>query len=135
MTDALDPEAAHEALQALGLAPGARLLALDDLILSLVPREGGLQPKDIPVEQVLAKVRMMRDKLRVLEQRINSADGVSDVERAQLQGHITAVYASFAGLVSFFSSESLPVVEVTAPAVAKAPTTTAATTSARCSRD
>lgn len=124
MTDAIDPEAAHEALQALGLAPGARLLALDDLILSLVPREGGLQPKDIPVEQVLAKVRMMRDKLRVLEQRINSADGVTDVERAQLQGHITAVYGAFAGLVSFFSNESLPVVEV----LAAPPTPPAATT-------
>jgi hypothetical protein len=123
----LDAEAAHEALQALGLAPGARLLSPTDLVLSLVPREDGLQPKDVPVEQLLAKIKMMRDRLRVAEQRINAADDISDIDRAHLQGHITAVYASFAGLVAFFSKESLPQAEATAPTTT-APTTTAPTT-------
>ncbi len=120
-----DPEAAEEALQALGLAPGARLLSTADLFLSLVPREEGLQAKDIPVEQVLAKVTMMRDKLRVLEQRVNAADGIADVDRAALQAHITAVYAAFAGLVAFFSAESLPVTTSTStPPTPPAPTST-----------
>lgn len=120
----LDAEAAHEALQALGLAADARLLSPDGLILSLVPREDGLQPKDIPVEQLLSKVTMMRDKLRVLEQRINAAESINDVDRAALQGKITAVYAAFAGLISFFSKESLPVVESLLPATQTPPTTT-----------
>jgi len=105
MTDVLDPEAAHEALQALGLAPGARLLALDDLILSLVPREGGLQPKDIAVEQVLAKVRMMRDKLRVLEQKVNGSELAAD-EKVQLQQYITACYGSLTTFNVLFANKS-----------------------------
>ena len=104
----IDPKAARTALQALGVAPGARLLPADDLVLTLLPRQDGLQPKDIDVDQLLHKVTMMRDKLRVLEQRLNAADGPSTTERATLQAHVTAVAASFVGLVSFFSVEALP---------------------------
>ncbi len=125
----LDADAAHEALQALGLAADARLLSPDGLVLSLIPREDGLQPKEIPVEQILSKITMMRDKLRVLEQRINAAETINDVERASLQGKITAVYAAFAGLIAFFSKESLPVVELLTPP-ATTPATGPATTTA-----
>lgn len=123
----LSAKAAREALRALGLTPGAHLLPVEQLVLTLVPREDGLQPKEVPVEALLGKITMMRDKLRVLEQRINAADGISVVDRAALQAHITAVYASFAGLVSFFSTEALPVVEQPASATT---TTTNSTTSA-----
>ncbi len=124
---ALSAKAAREALRALGLTPGAHLLPVEQLVLTLVPREDGLQPKEIPVEALLGKITMMRDKLRVLEQRVNAADGISVVDRAALQAHITAVYASFAGLVSFFSEEALPVVEQTNSATTTAtnPTTQA----------
>ena len=125
-----DPKAARTALQALGISPGARLLPSDDLTLTLLPREDGLAPKEIPVDQLLHKITMMRDKLRVLEQRVNSADGLSTAERAALQSHITAVSSSFVGLVSFFSAEALPLVESTGvvPATTTATTTAATTT-------
>ncbi len=125
MTDA-DPKAARTALQALGISPGAHLLATEDLMLTLLPREDGLQPKDIPVEQLLHKITMMRDKLRVLEQRVNAAEGPSTTERATLQAHITAVAASFVGLTSFFSTEALPVVEGGTTSASPAPPTTPA---------
>lgn len=128
----LSAKAAREALRALGLTPGAHLLPLEQLVLTLVPREDGLQPKEIPVEALLGKITMMRDKLRVLEQRVNAADGISVADRAALQAHITAVYASFAGLVSFFSEEALPVVE-TSTAPTMAPTTSASTAAASTS--
>ena len=124
-----DPKAARTALQALGISPGARLLPTDDLLLTLLPREDGLQPKDIPVDQLLHKITMLRDKLRVLEQRVNSADGMSTSERAALQSHITAVSASFVGLVSFFSVEALPlVVSTVEPVVSTVPATAATAT-------
>lgn len=126
MADA-DPKAARTALQALGISPGARLLSTTDLTLTLLPREDGLAPKDIPVDQLLHKVTMMRDKLRVLEQRVNAADDVPTAERASLQAHITAVQASFVSLVAFFSAEALPVVESTGlPATTPTTTTTPA---------
>ena len=128
MVDA-DPKAARSALQALGLSPGAHLLPTDDLTLTLLPREDGLAPKDIPVDQLLHKITMMRDKLRVLEQRVNSAE-LSTTEKAALQAHITAVSSTFVGLVSFFSAEALPVVESSATTTT---TTTAASAAAAAS--
>ena len=127
MSDA-DPRAARTALQALGLSAGARLLPSDDLILTLLPREDGLTPKDIPVDQLLHKITMMRDKLRVLEQRVNAAEGISTTQRGGLQSHITAVSASCAGLVSFFSAEALPVVENHLSVTTTTPPTTTPTT-------
>lgn len=106
--DDVDGKAALAALAALGLVPGADGLPLDGLTLTLTPREEGLASKDVPVEALFNKITMMRDKLRVLEQRINAADGLSTVERARLQAEITAAYEAFAGLLAFFSTTALP---------------------------
>jgi hypothetical protein len=109
-----DGKAATTALAGLGLVPDAHRLDPEGLTLTLVPREEGLAPKDVPVEALFHKITMMRDKLRVLEQRINAADGLSTGERAALQARITAAYQSFVGLGAFFSTEALPVVGATA---------------------
>jgi hypothetical protein len=101
----------HSALVGLGLVPGAHVVGPEEVTLTLLPREEGLAPKDIPVDALFHKLTMMRDKLRVLEQRVNAADGLATAERAALQAEITAVYHAFAGLAAFFSTESLPVVD------------------------
>jgi hypothetical protein len=107
----IDAKAAQTALTALGLSPGASTLPLDGLVLTLVPREEGLAPKEVPVDALFHKLTMMRDKLRVLEQRLNAADGLALAERAELQARVTAVYAAFTGLAAFFSAEALPATE------------------------
>lgn len=107
MTDVADIDATRRALTGLGLAPGATTLPLDGLTLTLSPRDPSLAPKEIPVEALFAKLTAMRDKLRVLEQRVNAAD-IGAAERAALQGHITATSASFAAFVAFFSNEAVP---------------------------
>jgi hypothetical protein len=106
--DDVDGKASLAALAALGIVPGADGLPLDALTLTLVPREEGLSSKDVPVEALFHKITMMRDKLRVLEQRINAAEGPSTTERARLQAEITATYEAFAGLLAFFSTTALP---------------------------
>lgn len=107
MTD-VDPAAARRALIALGLAPGATTLPLDGLTLRLVPRDPSLLAKDIPVDQLFAKVTAMRDKLRVLEQRVNADDALPAAERAALQSQVTATSEALNGLLAFFSAEALP---------------------------
>lgn len=100
-------DALIDALRALGRLPPLAPLASDGAVLTLVPREEGLTPKDIPVDALFKKVVSIRDKLRVLEQRVN-ASGIAVDDKIALQAKITAAYAAIAGLVAFFSEDALP---------------------------
>jgi hypothetical protein len=104
-----------KALRALGKLPPERPFATSGLTLTLAPREEGLADKGIPVEQIFHKLTMMRDKLRVMEQRINASDALSLDERAKLQHDLTSVYDAFATLAAFFSDDALPAPPVDAP--------------------
>ncbi len=59
----------------------------------LRPGSDDLAVKEIPIETFFHKIVMMRDKLRVLEQRVNSS-GLSDEEKVDIQQYITRCYGS-----------------------------------------
>ncbi len=99
--------AMQQALRALGRLPPERPFQSTGAVLQLVPREAGLQQKDVPVDALFHKLTMMRDKLRVLEQRVN-ASGVSEDEKVALQAKITQLYTAFAALSAFFTDDALP---------------------------
>lgn len=53
-----------------------------------------LKPKEIPIEDFFHKIVMLRDRLRVLEQNINSNKKLSDEEKLNIQQYITRCYGS-----------------------------------------
>lgn len=62
--------------------------------LLLQPTDKNLKPKEIPVADFFHKIVMLRDRLRVLEQNINSHKKLSDEEKINMQQYITRCYGS-----------------------------------------
>jgi hypothetical protein len=60
----------------------------------LKPGKEGTQEKRIPIEALFRKIVQIRDKLRVLEQKINSHPKLSDEDKLQIQQYITQTYGS-----------------------------------------
>lgn len=62
--------------------------------LVIKPGKDGTQEKRIPLDQFFHKIVMVRDKLRVLEQKVNSAKGLEADEKVAIQQYITGCYGS-----------------------------------------
>lgn len=60
----------------------------------LKPGKEGTAEKTIPIEALFHKIVMIRDRLRVLEQKINGHPQLSDEDKVQMQQYVTQCYGS-----------------------------------------
>lgn len=65
----------------------------DDGLLILKPKDENLKSKEMPIDAFFHKIVMVRDRLRVMEQRIN-ASKLTDEDKVNLQQYITRIYGS-----------------------------------------
>jgi len=63
-------------------------------VMLLQPADKTQKPKEVPVDIFFHKIVMLRDRLRVLEQNINSHKILSDEDKVNLQQYITRIYGS-----------------------------------------
>lgn len=73
--------------------------------LKLIPGKEGMQAKEIPIETFFHKIVMTRDRVRVMEQKINSSKNLNDEEKVALQQYISRIYGSLTTFNVLFANK------------------------------
>ncbi len=75
-------------------------------VMIIQPVNKELKPKEIPTDTFFHKIVMIREKLRVLEQKINNSPKLSDDERIEWQQYITRIYGTLTTFNELFADKS-----------------------------
>ncbi len=97
--DALIRQTARSIVEALGLEKDETIVEglggrWQQGTLILQPGEAATQSKEVPLETFFHKIVMVRNNLRVLEQKVNANEKLTEAEKFDMQQYITRCYGS-----------------------------------------
>ena len=92
-------QTAHATVEALGLEKKDVLVEglasrWQNGTVVLQPADSSLQAKEVPLETFFHKIVMIRNNLRVLEQKVNASEKLTDADKFELHQYITRCYGS-----------------------------------------
>jgi len=103
-------ETAHATVEALGLEK--KDVVVEGLAsrwqngtMVMQPSDSSLQAKEVPLETFFHKIVMIRNNQRVLEQKVNASEKLSDADKVELQQYITRCYGSLTTFNILFKSK------------------------------
>lgn len=74
--------------------------------LNLVPGDTNMSDKEIPIKTFFHKIVMVRDRIRVMEQKINASKNLDEQEKIDLQQYLTRIYGSLTTFNVLFKNKS-----------------------------
>ena len=74
--------------------------------LTMNPKDSSLASKEIPIDSFFHKIVMVRDRIRVMEQKINASKTLDDQDKIDLQQYITRIYGSLTTFNVLFKNSS-----------------------------
>ncbi|MDP2686717.1 MAG: hypothetical protein Q8O62_05815 [Aequorivita sp.] len=75
-------------------------------VIVLQPADKNLVSKEIPIDTFFHKIVMLRDRLRVMEQKINASKELAEQDKIDLQQYITRCYGSLTTFNVLFKNTS-----------------------------
>ncbi len=70
----------------------------------LEPGDKNIQNKDMPIDALFHKIVMIRDRVRVMEQKINTSQ-IPEVDKIELQQYITRIYGTLTSFNLLFAEK------------------------------